>query len=427
MEGLLEMNTKERERLKILIRLQSRTLTQKLAAQQLKISIRQVQRLHKRYREGGEQSIVSAKRGKKSNRKLTDDFRKKIAEIIIENYHDFGPTLALEKLNEIHNIKISITSVRNIMIESGIWKSRKLKQTKNYQRRAPRDCIGELLQIDGSYHDWFEGRCPECCLLVLIDDATSRLMWMQFVKWESCFGYFNAIKAYIKKYGKPLSIYTDRLAVFETTRKTEKNYKDTQFHRAMSSLGINLILANSPQAKGRVERVNETLQDRLVKEMRLARISTMEEGNAFLPSYIESHNKKFAKIAKSPINAHKTVEANFNPERILSLHYERKITKDLMIYFKGKNYQIVEYQDKYRLGGQKVLIIEKENGDIEFIHKDKNLKFKGYQDLPKESKTREVKIESIVCVDQAIKYSNGGSPSRHHPWKIWRGGKAVNY
>jgi hypothetical protein len=313
------------------------------------------------------------------------------------------------------------------MIESKIWKSRRFKQTKIHQRREPRDCIGELLQMDGSYHDWFEGRSPECCLIVLIDDATSRIMWMQFVKWESCFGYFNAIKAYIKKYGKPLSVYTDRLAVFETTRKTEKNYKDTQFHRALSSLGINLILANSPQAKGRVERVNETLQDRLVKEMRLARISTMEEGNAFLSTYIEAHNKKFAKIAKSPINAHKTVEANFNPERILSLHYERKITKDLMIYFKGKSYQIVEYQDKYRLGRQKVLIIEKENGELEFEYKDKKLKFKGYQDLPKENNPREAKIEPIACVNPDIKHSNGGHPNRYHPWKKWRGTKVANY
>lgn len=427
MGELLEMNTEERERLKVLIRLESKLLSQKIAAQQLKISIRQLQRLIKRYKEGGEQAIVSTKRGKKSNRALMDTVRNSITKIITENYQDFGPTLAYEKLTEIHNIKISLSTVRNIMIESKIWKKRKSKQTKIYQRRPPRDCIGELLQMDGSYHDWFEGRAPECCLIVLIDDATSRIMWMQFVKWESCFGYFNAIKAYIKKYGKPLSVYTDRLAVFETTRKTEKNYKDTQFHRAMSSLGINLILANSPQAKGRVERVNETLQDRLVKEMRLARISSMEEGNAFLSTYTELHNKKFAKIAKSPINAHKAMDANFNPERILSLHYERKITKDLMINFKGKNYQIVEYHDKYRLGKQKVLIIEKENGDLEFIFKGKNLKFKDYQDLLKENKSREAKIKPIACENPDVKRSNGGHPDRHHPWKIWRGAKAANY
>lgn len=170
------------------------------------------------------------------------------------------------------------------MIEEKIWISKKIKAVKVHQRRAPRDCYGELLQMDGSYHDWFEERAPECCLIVLVDDATSRIMWLQFVKWESCSSYFRAIKNYIKKFGKPMSIYTDRHAVFETTRKTDKNYKDTQFHRAVSTLGIKLIMAYSPQAQGRVERLNGVLQDRLVKEMRLARISSMEEGNAFLHS-----------------------------------------------------------------------------------------------------------------------------------------------
>jgi len=278
------MNSKERNRLKAIIRIETGSLNQKTASEQLCISIRQLQRLIQQYRKKGEQALVSKRRGKRSNHSLSDDSRKKIAEIITKNYEDFGPSLAHEYLVENYGIKASISSVRNIMIEEKIWISKKLKAAKVHQRRAPRDCYGELLQMDGSYHDWFEGRAPECCLIVLVDDATSRIMWLQFVKWESCNSYFRAIKNYIKKFGKPMSIYTDRHAVFETTRKTDKNYKDTQFHRAVSTLGIKLIMAYSPQAKGRVERLNGVLQDRLVKEMRLARISSMEEGNAFLHS-----------------------------------------------------------------------------------------------------------------------------------------------
>lgn len=417
MEELLEMNNKERERLKILIRLQEKTLNQKLAAQQLGLSIRQVQRLLKNYLDKGEASLISKKRGKLSNNKLPAELRRNVAEIIIQNYHDFGPTFANEKLIEIHEINISVGSVRNIMIENAIWIPRKCKRTKIHQRRDPRDCCGELLQMDGSYHDWFEGRAPQCCLLVLIDDATSRIMWLQFVKWESCFGYFKALEGYIKKYGKPLSLYTDRLAVFETTRKSDRNYKETQFHRAISSLGITLILANSPQAKGRVERVNETLQDRLIKEMRLARISSMEEGNAFLPSYIEKHNTKFAKKPKNPIDAHKTIESNFNLEDILCLHHERSITKDLMISFKGINYQIIDTEHKHRLGGQKILILEKEDGKITLIHKGRHLQFKPYKDLPKDNKTKHV---PAVVTTSHKKLERGQHLSRYHPWRSYR-------
>jgi len=425
MEEMLEMNIKERELLKVLIRLEEKKLTQKLAAQQLKIGVRQVQRLLKAYQTDGERALISKKRGNQSNNRLPRTLRQKVAKIIIQNYHDFGPTFAQEKLVEIHKLQISISSVRTIMVENEIWSARKLKSTKIHQRRAPRDCLGELIQMDGSYHDWFEGRAAKCCLIVLIDDSTSRIMWMQFVKWESCFSYFQAIKTYIKNYGKPLSLYTDRLAVFETTRKSEKSYKDTQFYRAMSSIGIGLILANSPQAKGRVERVNETLQDRLVKEMRLARISSMEEGNAFLPIYMEKHNKKFAKRPKSPIDAHKGLELDFNLERILCLHHERKITKDLMVFFQGKTYQITGSEYKHRLGHQKILILEKEGGELEFIYKDKSLNFKPYLDLPKANNPREKKNNPETNVIPNWKLPRGGHPGQYHPWKRFSKNKDI--
>ena len=409
MEELLEMNKKERERLKAIIRLEEGTLNQKVAAEQLKLGVRQLQRLISEHRKNGEKAIISKHRGKKSNNSLSNSVKKEIINIINKKYWDFGPTFAHEKLLEDHGVKVSVSSIRKIMVENNIWISKTVKAKKVHQRRAPRECYGELIQMDGSYHDWFEGRSPECCLIVLVDDATSRIMWLQFVKWESCFAYFHALKKYIKRYGKPLSIYTDRLAVFETTRKTEKSYKDTQFHRALSSLGIKLILANSPQAKGRVERLNGVLQDRLVKEVRLARISSMEEGNAFLHSYIKKYNEKFAKKPISAIDAHISIESDCNIENILCLHHERKITKDLLIFFNGITYQILEANIQHRLSGKKVLIIEKEE-KLEFFYNNKPLIFKIYQELPKANNSKG-KIEKVDF--QEVKKGH----QDHHPWR----------
>lgn len=414
LEDLLEMNKKEREILKIIIRLEEKTLDQKTAAKQLGIGVRQIQRLLVSYRQNGEKGLISKRRGKKSNYSLTDDLRKKIIQIINQNYPDFGPTFAREKLVENHGLNPSVSTVRSLMIEHKIWISKKIKTPKVHQRRVPRECFGELEQMDGSYHDWFEGRAPECCLIVIIDDATSRLMWLQFVKWESCFAYFSAIKEYIKKYGKPISIYTDRLAVFETTRKTDANYKDTQVHRALSELGVELILARSPQAKGRVERVNGTLQDRLIKEMRLARISSMEEGNAFLPTYIKKHNMKFAKKPRSSINAHTNIKIDSSLENILCLHHERKIGKDLMISFEGKTYQIDEPNHKHRLSGKKVLIRKKEDESLQFIHDGRLLNFKIYEELVRANKNTLVMDISEPLVLPEVKR---GKHRGYHPWR----------
>jgi transposase len=410
------MNQKERERLKVIIRFEEGSLNQDIAARQLRIGVRQLQRLIHEYRKHGEKTLVSKRRGRRGNYSFSENHRKQIAMVITQNYPDFGPTFAHEKLVEKHGIVASISSVRNIMVENKIWVPKKVKALKIHQRRAPRECYGELEQMDGSYHDWFEGRAPECCLIVVIDDATSRLMWLQFVKWESCFGYFKAIKEYIKKYGKPLSIYTDRLAVFETTRKTDKNYKDTQVHRALTTLGIDLILAGSPQAKGRVERVNGTLQDRLIKEMRLARISSMEEGNAFLPSYIEKHNKKFAKKPRSSIDAHTNIKTDSNLENVLCLHHERKISKDLMISFEGETYQILEPKHKHRLSGKKVLILEKEGEDLEFIFNHRLLNVKIYKELPRENpskKTLTVDFSEPIVLPKL----KSGEHRGYHPWR----------
>jgi len=201
LEELLEMNRKERERLKAIIRLEEGTLSQKVAAEKLSLGLRQLQRLISDYRKNGEKAIISKHRVKKSNNSLSDGLKKDIITTINNKYWDFGPTFAHEKLIEDHGVKVSVSSIRKIMVENNIWISKKVKAKKVHQIRAPRERYGELIQMDSSYHDWFEGRAPECCLIVLIDDATSKIMWLQFVKWESCLLIFVHLIGDSKKVG----------------------------------------------------------------------------------------------------------------------------------------------------------------------------------------------------------------------------------
>lgn len=414
MEDIMAMSNKERERLKVVDRLSKNTLTQRLGAEQLGISIRQLQRLLKAYHIGGDKALVSKKRGKKSNNQLAENLKMQALDLILVHYPDFGPTFAQEKLVEVHNLKMSISSVRSLMIKHRIWQPSRVIAEKVHKCRARRECFGELVQMDGSYHDWFEGRGPKCCLLVVIDDATSRLLALKFVLWESVFAYFDLFKSYLKTHGRPLSLYTDRHAIFETTRKNEKNYKDTQFNRAATELGIELILALSSQAKGRVERVNQTLQDRLVKEMRLANISTIDEGNAFLASYLEIHNSKFAKKPKSSIDAHRELGLEHNLEQILCLHHERTITKDLMIYWKGTCYQITEVNCPHKLGNKKVQVFENKDESVEFYYQGQLLRVVNFDRQPAVSQEYNDKIAMHL---NHWNKPRGGNPGKDHPWK----------
>ena len=410
MKECISMDTKERERLKVLSRLAEGGLSRRIAAQQLQVSERQLRRLVRIYEKEGDKGLISKHRGKQSNNQVEEQTKKNALELIRVNYSDFGPTLAHEKLKELHRIKISKSTIRLLMIENKIWQPRRGKVKKVHKCRQRRECFGELIQMDGSYHDWFEGRAPQCCLLVLIDDATSQLVLLKFVEWESVFNYFECIKEHLKVFGCPLAIYTDRHAIFETTRKTEKDYKDTQFHRAMNELGIELILALSPQAKGRVERVNGTLQDRLVKEMRLAGISSIEEANVFVEDFIKTHNQKFAKKPASPINAHKLIENEAHLDRILCLHHERKITRDLMVSWAGQSYQITEPNSKNRLGGRIVVVLEDKNKNIKLFYHGKYLSFINFKEI--------VVNEKIIRINNFRK-QRGGHPSPQHPWKQW--------
>ena len=275
---VVAMSHGELSRYDTLLRVQRRELRVQDAATLLGMSRRQISRLLARLDEQGPEGLVSRKRGQPSNRRHSDARREQIVGLVLEHYHDFGPTLAREYLIERHGIKVACETLRQLMIQAGLWKDRQARRPRPYQPRYRRDCRGELIQIDGSKHWWFEDRGPQCTLLVYIDDATSELMHLRMVESESTFAYMEATRAYIEQHGKPVAFYSDKHSVFRNAKASAARGDGmTHFGRALHALNIEIICANSPQAKGRVERANATLQDRLVKAMRLEGISSIKD------------------------------------------------------------------------------------------------------------------------------------------------------
>ena len=259
------MSDGELTRLEVLRDLDQKRLTTEAAGQLLALERRQVFRLLKAYRTAGPAGLISKRRGRHSNRRKPEAVRSEALSIIREHYWDFGPTLAAEKLREVHGITLGRETLRLWMIDAGIWADRKQRRKQVHQPRHRRDCVGELVQIDGCEHWWFEDRGPQCTLLVFVDDATSRLMHLQFVESESTFAYFNAARGYLEAWGKPIAFYSDKHGVFRVNHPGALGGDGmTQFGRALHALNIDIICANSSPAKGRVERAHKTLQDRLV-------------------------------------------------------------------------------------------------------------------------------------------------------------------
>jgi transposase len=305
---MITMSMREFDRLKTIQRVAEGTLRAATAATQLEISKRQVNRLVSRYWAEGNTAVISHQRGQPGHRQLSPGLASMALSIIRERYPDFGPTLACEKLRERHGLVLSKETVRKLMTEAGLWIPRKLRSPSIYQPRNRRHCVGELIQIDGSDHRWFEDRAPACTLLVYIDDATSRLMHLHFTYSESTFSYFEATRAYLERHGKPQAFYSDKASIFRVNRKqVDKEHGVTHFGRVLYQLNIESLCANSSQAKGRVERANLTLQDRLVKELRLEGISSMAAANAYAPSFIADYNRRFAKPPRNDWDAHRPV------------------------------------------------------------------------------------------------------------------------
>ena len=419
-EGVITMSQKELTRLEVLQRLTQKQMRQARAAELLGLSIRQIKRLKKAYQQEGAAALSSKRRGKPSNNRLPETLTARAIELIQAHYPDFGPTLACEKLLDRHEIKLSKETVRQLMIQAGLWKGKKRKAVRIHQQRERREAQGELVQMDGSPHAWFEDRAPGCCLLVAIDDATGKLLGLRFEPTETTQGYFRLFKSYVKAYGRPLACYHDKHGIFQVnTKEPISGAGITQFERAMNELGIESISANTPQAKGRVERVNQTLQDRLVKELRLQGISDIDSANTFLPQFIEEFNQKFAVDARSQKDAHRgTLPDDATLNLIFSEQHTRKITKNLEVSFQNKIYRINTQTPSYTMRRSSISVCVDNKGNITLLYKNKTLPYTVHEKQKKVSKVASSKeVNSLVESFKSDGRTLGHKPAANHPWR----------
>lgn len=379
---LVTMSDKELSRINIIQAVCEKRLRRRDAATRLKLTERQIQRLVNRYRELGIAGLAHGHRGKPSNNCLPDDFKCHVLALLHENYSDFGPTLAAEKLRERHNICISVETLRQWMTAEGLWVPYVRRKLRVYQPRSRRDCLGELIQLDGSHHDWFEGRAPKCCLLVFVDDATGRLMHLRFGETESAFDYMIATREYIEKHGKPLAFYSDKHGIFRVNHPNGALTGTTQFGRALHEIGIELICANSPQAKGRVERVNQTLQDRLIKEMRLEDINSIEEANAWLATFTEDFNRRFVRPPRCTKNLHRPIiESDDELDDIFSWQETRKLTKPLTFRYEKIIYLVEPTEENTRITDETIKVYDYPDGALAFKYGHRGLKCQAFDKL----------------------------------------------
>lgn len=409
MDELLEMSAKELNRLEVMQRLVEKQMSQREAGTLLQLSTRQIKRLLRAYRRRGAAGLVSKHRGRKSNNRLSADVKKRALNLLKTKYKGFGPTLAHEKLVEKEKLKLSDESVRKLMIAEDLWKPRKAKKVEIHQLRERRACFGELIQIDGSPHDWFEGRAPACVLLVFIDDATGNLVQLLFVEQESFFSYCQAAEGYFRQSGKPVAFYSDRHGIFRVNVPSRGSGEAlTQFGRAMQELDIQIICANSPQAKGRVERVIQTLQDRLPKEMRLRGIANLIDGNAYLPEFIQDFNQRFAVEPRSSVDAHRPLTAKEDLARILTWQETRTLSKNLTLQFEKVVYQLQTQRPAYALRNAQVTVCVNAQEDMTILYKGKALPYSIYK-----QQTKQAEIVST----QQLNHVLPPKPAPDHPWR----------
>jgi transposase len=389
------MGQKEMLRGKLMEMVKQGKMRLKSASIELKISYRQAKRIYRAYQEGGDAALIHGNVGKTSNRKTEQNILEKATRLYREKYPDFGPTFASEKMAERDGLHLTVSTLRRILVSEGLWE-RKRRSSEYRSRRERRACFGELIQFDGSHHDWLEGRGPRCCLITMIDDATN-IRLACFFEEETMFGAMTVLKAWIERYGIPQALYCDKKNAFVLTREPTDaellkgiTKAKSHFGRACEKLGIEVIAANSPQAKGRVERNHGLDQDRLVKELRLAGISTMEQANVFLAkTYLPEINKKFSRPAVCKDDAH-VPAGNASLSEILCEEHERKVSNDYVVRFECRLFQITRKNKELPRPKDTVIIRIKLDRSISIVWKGKNL-------LVKELRIHTDQIESSVA------------------------------
>lgn len=403
----LTMSQKEVDQISIFEKLKNKEIKQAQAGSILHCSIRQVKRKLKAYRQRGPASLVHAARGKPGNRLFAPEFKEQVQVRIAEKYSNFGPTFAAEKLLELDNLKVNKETLRGWMSEAGLWHPQEHRQKEVHVWRERRTRFGDLVQLDGSTHAWFEGRGPRCCLIAFIDDATSTVLWAEFCECESTEALLTATTHYFEKEGRPISLYTDRGGVYKVNISNEEGGKVTQYERALNELGVKLIHARSPQAKGRIERLFGTLQDRLVKELRLHGISSMEEANTFLREvYVRAHNGRFAVPPRESTNLHRSLNG-FDLPAILCRKETRTLQADWCISYHNRWLQVVPRQQVILAKREEITISHYLDGTLHLSVRGNQLNFKELLERPVRPPR-----EKLLDLRRV-----GHQPTSNHPWK----------
>jgi transposase len=402
------MSQRELRRLHFVKNAIGKVITQAEAAEAIEISERQVRRIVRKVREGGETGIIHGSRGRPSNHATSSKLKTKVLDLFKKQYPDFGPTLASEKLLERDKISVNDETLRLWLLEAKIpYKQRKKRPHREWRERKAR--LGEMVQTDGSHHDWFEGRCPKCVLMGYIDDATGR-PWGRFEPYEGTLPAMRSLKGYIKRYGIPAALYLDKHMTYRSPK--QQTIEDelagrramSQFQRAAEELGINVIHANSPQAKGRVERLFRTFQDRLIKEMRLENICGIEEGNRFLARYLPIYYQRFGVVPFAEGDMHRPVSKGLDLNRILCIKTERALRNDFTVAHEGKLYQVLD-----NIQAKKVIVEERMDETMVIRHREQTLKFKPIL-------VRAPKLASKPR-DYLFSAQKINVPSFGHPWR----------
>lgn len=406
-KDIIILKQKELKRLSVIHKVIERRIKQKPAGDLLKLSTRQIRRLLKRVKDQGDKGIAHLSRGKPSHNAKSVALKEKVKELYRKKYWDFGPTLASEKLFEIDKIKLSDETLRSWLIESGDWKNkRKSRQYRHWRERKP--CLGEMIQADGSHHDWFEGRAPECVLMGYIDDATNRV-YARFYEYEGTKPAMDSFKRYITKYGIPQSLYMDNHSTYKSPKKQTladelaNKLPLSQFERAAEELGVHFIHAQSAPAKGRIERLFGTFQDRVIKEMRLQGVSSIKAGNKFLERYLPKYNKRFSIPAASTVDLHQPLLKNRDIDSKLCIKEERTLRNDFTVAYNNKFYQVLN-----RTAAKKVTIEERLSGEIKISYQNKQLKYKLIQARQVRPKEKQLTL---------ISNKRAHTPALEHPWK----------
>jgi len=411
--GLLAMSQKERCRLFVISRVREKTMTIKEASEVMGVSYRQGRRIHKRYKNEGDKGLIHRSRGRPSNRRKPSELKEIVLALYREQYWDFGPTLAAEKLVDRDGYEVNHETLRRWLLAAGLWE-RQRKRPKHREWRERKAHFGELVQMDGSHHRWFGGQGNEACLLDMVDDATGKTLSLMSEE-ETTVAAMWVLWAWVERYGIPKALYVDWKNVYITQREPtlEEQLSGelplTQFGRACKKLGIEILAANSPQAKGRVERKHGVYQNRWVKELRLEGIQDIEGANQLLGGFAESLNAKFAVEPRSSADFHRPMPQDMDLRSVFCLEEQRTVGNDWVVRYKNRFFQI-EYQSNLPQARRKVMVQEHLDGTIHLVYRDREVLFIEINELPRKP--------SIPRQNQQIpglrkKYI----PPANHPWR----------